>query len=139
MGYYSHVTGRIEITPPLRWVDVQASDFVNDPWMRTGKEVAYEIKEAIEDTGEGVITRRHAVAIVASNEETAKFYELDRHLADAVREVLRAGSRVSGHLIRSGESQGDVERLRATNDHNEPVISERAALYWPDGTRVVDQ
>lgn len=135
MGYYSGVDGRIEITPPLRWADVRDSEFLTRG-ANARNCVAFEVEETAEDTDDGTVTVKRAVAIVPAWEDDAKFYRIQDELGQIVSLALRApgGPReLTGHLVRTGDEQGDVERYRVENGR---VATEKASLRWPDGTEV---
>lgn len=129
MGYLSTVTGRIAITPPIPLRDVALSAFINS------SDVKYDIETAEEEVSEGTLVRRRVVAIVPFTDDRFTAYDLVQHLTDAVREVAVHGSECTGWLIRKGEQQGDIERLRIADGR---VVVEKARLIWPDGT-VVEQ
>lgn len=132
MGYNSRVTGRIEIQPPLRWATIRSSDFT--PVNRRSESVVYELEDQTLDTNDGQHTVIRAVAVVPAVEDRQSHYGLDDELAQIGREVIAAGSRLHGWLIRSGEEQGDVQRY--TIGDSGVVITEAARLSWPDGTAV---
>jgi hypothetical protein len=131
MGYYSIVTGSIAIEPPLPLPTIKDSRFLPRLVDENQLEVKYLIDEAW-------IPAR-AVAIVPAWEEGEphKAYYLEEQLALIAEEVLSAGSRLSGHLIRKGEVQGDVERYGLGQGHaaNE-IVSEKAVLRRPSGEEV---
>lgn len=133
MGYDSRLTGRIAITPPLRWADVRASRFLkaNNRASSQPSDVVFDIQ--VEDTDDGTV--QQAIAIVPADQEAFSRYTLDEDLAEIAREVIGLGSYLDGYIVREGEEQGDVERYHV-EDGAGPVVSEKASLRWPDGTEV---
>lgn len=119
MGYYSYLSGRIVVEPPVRRDALPVdSRFLDGIW----SDVCYEFSNAA------------VVAIVpAETEERVKAYKLEAHLRGAVLEVRALGSDIgAGWIVREGEEQGDVARYRV--DKAGQVVGERAVLTWPDGT-----
>jgi hypothetical protein len=136
MGYYSTVTGRIAIRPPLPWSAIRDSRFLPDRAEANYLEVQYEVAETVEETGDGTVSRKQAMAVVPSFEDSYKAYDLADTLAEINTEIVAAGSLLWGYLVRKGEEQGDVERYGIQNGTTDTVSTEKARLSWPDGTAV---
>lgn len=134
MSYYSIFTGDFQIQPPLPWSAVRDSKFLAARTKNSSLEVAYEIEETTEDTDEGVVIRKRAVAVVPTWKDSYSARYLEEQLRQIAAEVGAAGARLRGHLVREGEAQGDVERY--FQDDTGHIVSETATLTWPDGTKV---
>jgi hypothetical protein len=133
MGYLSSVYGEVVITPPLPWKAVDPT------WLdRSTRAVYMRVEETSEEVPEGVLLKRHVVAIAPARGEDYGASSLEPHLRDAVREVVSAGATCRGELMRVGRESdpGDVERLRVGYDGTTCVHVEKARLTWPDGTEV---
>jgi hypothetical protein len=130
MGRLSRLTGRIQISPPLRWADFKDSEFRESA--RENRAVVFVEQTESQDTVDGVIERRAAVALVPCTGDSAKFYDLEDDLTLFVHEHGDART-LTGYLVREGDEQGDVERYSIVDGL---VVREKAELRWPDGTAV---
>jgi hypothetical protein len=127
MGYYSTLSGRIQIKPPLRWAEFKDSDlFTRDNPVA----LTFDVDIDLTDTDTGVTEVRTAVAVVPAWEGQAKYYDLEVDLR-AFLTAFGKGRTFVGHLVRSGEEQGDVERYSFTANG---LLVEKAELRWPDGS-----
>lgn len=134
MGYYSRVTGRIAVVPPVPFTALAASRFFPDnrtvmDWLT---DVKHEVTESALPGVPGAV-QRMVVAIVPVCDGPRKFYDLADELDAAVSEIRAAGSGVQGEFVRTGEEQGDVERYWVSGDC---IVREKAELRWPDGSLV---
>jgi hypothetical protein len=120
----------------LTWAKVRDSKFLPDRAEASYLELRYEIVETVEETNEGTVSRKQAVAVVPSFEDSYKAYDLADTLAEINTEIMAAGSLLWGYLVRKGEEQGDVERYGIQNGTTDTVATEKARLSWPDGTAV---
>lgn len=138
MGYLSRLTGRMEITPPMRWAHVRDSRFLASSGADTC--VRYEVETVTEDTDDGEQTIRQAVAVVPRYGDWIKAYTLVDDLANIADEVHRAGSCLTGYLYRKGERTTDVDRLRVDgwDSRRRTVVVQTAEMRWPDGSKVTD-
>jgi hypothetical protein len=136
MGYCSTVTGRIAIRPPLTWAKVRDSKFLPDRAKTGNVAVRYEIEEHVEETDEGTVNRKQAVAVIPAWEDPYEAYDLFDDLKEINIEIVSAGSILWGYLVRKGQEQGDVERYGIQNGTTATVMTEKAILSWPDGTAV---
>lgn len=65
MGSFANITGRIEIEPPIPW-----GEFALSQYFRVFRDrnyphsLLFEVEETTEDTDDGVLVRRKAIAIV---------------------------------------------------------------------------
>lgn len=126
MGYYSRLSGEIQIDPPLRWSEIKDSRF-----LPINADLVYRLTVECgeDDNGERTVVR--AVAIKPATDQAWKHDDIPALLAEIVAE--HPDRRYAGHLIRIGEEQGDVERYRVQDGQ---VVSEQARIAWPDGTTV---
>lgn len=65
MGSFANITGRIEITPPIPWKELSDSPYYRAFRDRTYPHgLLFDVVETTEDTDEGVLIRREAVAVI---------------------------------------------------------------------------
>ena len=131
MGYYTHVTGRIEIDPPIPWGAFKDSPFQRtfvDVDTRPFLDVAFEVDETETYTAEGLVLVRRAVAVVPVLEDSYKAYYIVENLQALVDDYPE--HRFVGCLEGEGEEQGDVWRLRVNDDHEVEKI--KPEIVWPD-------
>lgn len=131
MGYYSRLQGEITIDPPLTWSEVKDS-----PFLIGRSSLRLQIEEQRTETHDG---EQHVARWVVAIEdryagEGVKHYAVADELASIAQ--TWPDRTYSGHLVRVGEGTGDVERYRIERGR---VISEQAALVWPDGTSAVTE
>jgi hypothetical protein len=130
MGYYSRVSGSIRINPPLTWAECKATGLLVEANKNVDSDVRLEIETETRDTEDGVVTTHRGVALIPAWEDEAKYYRLDDSLSRAV--ALAGGNHTfTGHLVREGEEQGDVERYSIVDGQ---VVTEKARMTWADGT-----
>ena len=124
MGYYSSLSGQIDIDPPL-----DARELRTCVWLRPTANIHVEISETQVDTDDGVLTKKSGPTLVPYGEHT-KAYDLEENVSAFVAEY--AGShRCNGSITVEGEDAGDVWRIRVVNN---VVVRETARVVWPDGT-----
>lgn len=76
MGYYTTVSGEIRIEPPIPWAEIRSSQFVPGGEF----EAVLVVEETSEDTPEGTLVRKQAVAITPCSEDGFKAYHLVEHV-----------------------------------------------------------
>ena len=127
MGYYTHVTGRITIEPPLPWGQITGSRYLPE---KLGGEFSGGINLAViettHETDEGTLTKRSAVAI-EPYEDSFKAYTTEEELQALVKE-FGEGRRFSGHLYGEGEEQGDMWKLEVVDGE---VVKVTPTVTWP--------
>ena len=130
MGYSSRLYGEIRISPPLKWSEFRDLDiYTNDERDRL---LRLRVSELTTNTEVGEVVIRTAVAIEDTLEgESRKCYSLEEELAVIAQTFPMR--EFSGHVIRAGEENGDIERLTIVNGR---LVTEQAILTWPDGSRV---
>lgn len=134
MGYGSTLRGEILIHPPLTWEEYKDTPFIPNPhatsytFLRV--ERATPVDGAPKPPKEG--GPEFVAVALRGIEDQWSMYTLEEELVRFVA-AFKYGHTFSGHLIRSGKEQGDVERFTIVNGE---LVSEQAELRWPDGTEV---
>ena len=134
MGYVTHFTGEIAITPPIPWGDIKTSPFMpeNARGNRNGKDVMFRIEQVERDTPEGTLIARSAVALVSTWEDDARGYNIVDHVQEAVD--AHPGHEFTGRLDCEGEEAGDLWRLEV---HGRRAVKVTPRIVWPDGSEGV--
>lgn len=129
MGYTSRYSGDIRIDPPLTWAEIRDS-----PHLPSGARCAHTcvrliLEETVQDTDEGVLTKRSAVGIEVCSEAHNHYRVLDE--VNAI--VSQHEANYSGYLEARGEDgdqwrisvvdRGDIDGVHV--ERFEPVIT------WP--------
>lgn len=130
MGYRTHVTGELNITPPLVWSEIRDTPFnassldSYDGLM----EVKLRIQEVRVETDEGSLIRKTASTLIGAFEEGYKAY----HLVDHVQMAVDAfpGHTWTGRFDCEGEENGDLWRV-VIRDGRAVKVTPR--IVWPDG------
>jgi len=127
VGYYSRITGVITIAPSLKW-----SEYKDKGLTETGApdwpSVVLRTHEEERDGEGGVMFVRWADGIIPATDESVKAYDLEAEVR-AIVTTFRAGHTFTGYLEISGESQGDLWRLRIRNGRVVRVVS---LVTWPE-------
>lgn len=129
MGYISTLSGELVIEPPLKW-----SEYRDSSWIQANAtDLCVKLDEHTDtrETDEGTVIARTARAVVPRYSE-GKMHNLAADLR-TVAKTWGDTHTFSGYLIRDGEESGDVERYWIDGT---TVKSEKAWLFWPDGTEV---
>jgi hypothetical protein len=135
MAYLSRVTGRIQITPPLRWAVINDSKFLPSRTVLGDGSVHYDIHERETATSDGKVVVIVATGVVAGvGGQPYKAYSLREDLDEIGKEIAAAGATWSGALVRVGDDLGDIERFRVGAIGR--IVQEKALLRWPDGSEV---
>lgn len=130
MGYYSHMSGRLEATPALDQKDIDAS-----AWGESGDSDLFVFNQGADDTvslvdGEITVVPGVKTTIAESRtEEEFKAYSTDSEVQEFVKWATSKGSTVTGFLILKGED-GAIHRIRIDGTK---VVSEEPQLIWPNG------
>ena len=130
MGYLSSINGRIDIDPPLNAAEYRT--LIGGPDFGS---VKVETNETSRDTDDGTLLVLTGTAIVPAWDDDMKAYEFVANVKGAVATLAEIGTgrRLNGVLVRAGEDQGDVERVRVVDN---VCHVEMASLTWPDGANV---
>lgn len=129
MGYYTRVSGEIQIDPPITWGELTGSPFLEDSSEWRQVRLAVDIERI--ETDEGTLTKRSASRIVPSGEDSYKCYEIEDHLRTLVKEFGN-GRDFTGRLDGEGEENGDMWRMRVDGDLKVEMIKvEPAWPTWP--------
>jgi hypothetical protein len=130
MGYYTSVTGQIDISPPLTWNEIKDSPFLPESVARLEwRDVMLNVEVDINETDEGTLTRRYANAVVPSTDDSFKAYDIEDHLAELVR-LHGDGRTFTGRLEGHGEETSDMWRLCIRDGK---VAKDVPRIVWPDG------
>ena len=126
MGYYSRMTGRIDINPPLPWALFKDSPALRGRAGGLGTDVALVVETETFDTEDGVLTKRRAVAVEAAVGDSTKNYFVVEHLQAVID--LAPGRTFTGYLECVGED-GDVWRVKVVNGEAREI---KPIMTWPD-------
>ncbi|MGR6922621.1 DUF6205 family protein [[Actinomadura] parvosata] len=133
MGYTSHITGEITVTPPIPWGELQSNPA--GPFYRTSDNKEWDrltwlrlVEEPVE-TRDGTLIRKQAIAIRPSEADELRVDGLGRE----VQAILDAhpGHTFDGVLLVTGEESPDIWRVRIIDGR---AVEERPRIVWPDGT-----
>lgn len=127
MGYYTRVTGELQIEPPLNWAEIKDSEFAPERAKRTDLDVQLEVVEESVDTAEGELIRRTAASLVVRWPDSFKAYNLVDHVQWAIDAF--PGHTFTGRLECEGEENGDLWRV-VIRDGRALRIEPR--IVWPD-------
>lgn len=119
-GYYSTLSGRIEIEPSLSRAEMRATGYDRESALVNDRLIMITTEEAENGT----------TTIVPVNSGGEKMSTVGVELQELCKHPILEGRKLTGYIVRSGEEQGDVERFDGTGQ------SERAQLRWPDGSEV---
>ncbi|MFI8351243.1 DUF6205 family protein [Streptomyces sp. NPDC085596] len=128
MGYYTRVTGEINIEPPLTWQEFKDSPFLpgsaNDS---TAYDVRLRADEETVDTDDGQLIRKTASTVLPRWDDSFKAYNLIEH----VQAIIDAfpGHTFSGRLDCEGEETGDLWRVVIRDGRAVKVTPQ---IVWPD-------
>lgn len=139
MGYCTRFFGEIRIDPPISWSRIKDSPFArkgsNGWWERDLKfHIVEETTDVSDERGEGTLIRREAVAIVTSEEDDSRGYNIVEHLQQVVT-AYGEGRTFTGRLYAEGEEAGDLWRLEV---HDGRAVRVEPRIVWPDGSEGLD-
>lgn len=133
MGYNSRLTGFIDIDPPLTFSEIR--EMRRESAQTSGRGLFYfDIKEDDVETNEGVLAKQTCPRISVANGSELRAYDAEAELREMVRWAAAEGRRFIGTILVLGEENGDIWRLRVSDDGK--VIKETAEITWPDGAKV---
>lgn len=125
MGYYSSVTGDLELSRPINYTEIEAvqasMEYENYPY-------SLEIETEHIDTPEGKLIKQTCRTITTDNSDSGKYYGLESDTQTMIN-ALPADVTVSGYVQRDGEEVGDMERIHVLGRR---VVSVKAEITWPD-------
>ncbi len=133
MGYYTRVTGRIEIHPPIPWGRVKDSGYLaGDPygWPKNDGSVLLRVDEHHREVELGYVVEKAAIAIDPSSEDSYRAYSVDTDVQRIVDQYGK-GHTFTGYLHGEGEENGDVWRVYVDEYHL--VHRVEPAVSWPSG------
>lgn len=124
MGYYTNLTGRIEISPPVPW-----SKLLGTALTEFGDGV---LRVSVVDTGEGTLTiTAEGLAVEPYTDDSVRAHHPTEDLARIVDAL--PGHEFTGYIYGAGDETGDYWRLSVVDGR---AVMEEAHLVWPDGTWV---
>jgi hypothetical protein len=130
MGYESHWSGEIRITPPLTWTEIRQSPFVQDVKLR--------LDEQIEDTPTGQVRTVTTAAIEPLvTGQAFNGYAIEEELQAVINahpDHHFSGAIVARPLDPDGTPWRYVVTPSALTDQK--VIRQEPRIVWPDGTEV---
>lgn len=130
MGYYSRLSGRIKIDPPLSWSEIVNTGFDPDTARAGLMAVMIDVDVTVADADDGILTTKRGIAIVPTQETDGKFYDWELKMVALCENPVFANRILTGHIIRAGEDRGDVQRIDGRGN------SETVRMTWPDGSSV---
>ena len=122
MGYYTSMTGELQIEPPAKWSEIKDSLY-----LQVGKELFHiEVEEVEVVCDEGLLITKRGVAVIPYEEGT-KAYTVDEDLKELVDSL--PGHKFVGCIEGEGEENSDMWRLYVRNGK---VIKHTVRAQWPD-------
>jgi hypothetical protein len=130
MGYQTHYSGEVTITPPLEWHEFKDSPFLEanlNFGLGGWKDVCLRVDEDDVETDQGVLTKKISDAVVPIQEDPYKGYEIETHLKECIESFPYHN--FEGQLDAEGEDAGDLWRLVVRNSMVRRV---NAQIVWPE-------
>lgn len=127
MGYESHWSGEIRITPPLTWADIKRGPGLQDVTLR--------LDETVEETPTGQVRTVTANAITPISGGAYNGYDIETEIQAVVN--AHPDHQFSGAIVgRPVDSDGTTFRYTVTKSAltNQRVVREVPRIVWPDGT-----
>lgn len=128
MSYETSMHGEIEIDPPILWRDIRGSVFLPENAVKgtrlNRRDIMFLILERTEDTDDGTLTRKEAVALVPTHSSYAG--NIDEHLQEVVDAFPDHEFR--GRIDGEGENNTDMWRLKVVNRR---ATRFEPTLLWP--------
>lgn len=139
MGYYSNVSGRIEIKPVVPFsklrqlISKDLAKPLGDKYYRGDRSAQVEYQFSNEFSPSGTITIYEGLAIVGAYEESYKAYTLHEDVQEIVNILGAETHQFLGHLEIEGEGYGsgepDLWRLKVKGGKVQEI---RPKLVWPE-------
>ena len=123
MSYYTDVSGKIRISPPITWPEMKTSPFVDDDNL----DVRLDIEVETVDTSDGELIRRTAYDLIPATDEAYRV----RHLVEDVQKAIDAfpGHVFTGTLHCDGEDSSDLWRVVVCDGR---AVKVEPRIVWPD-------
>lgn len=136
MSYQATVSGFFAVSPPLNWLEIKESGFLEESqgsrFPRTSIVLNVESAETETDQGVSQIFTSN-VAVPCGRAFDCR--NLDEEAENFVTAMNAIGRTVKGVMLVQPHDYGDGEVWRVVVDEN-GVKKEMAELKWPDGTSV---
>lgn len=126
MSYYTDMTGRVDISPPLTWAEIKNSKHYPGSREFGSTDLAFELCERDLDMVDGTLHVVTAVAIVPIDGET-NGRTAEAELRELV-EVFGHAHAFSGRIDGEGEDNVDMWRLKVADN---AVTKYKAIITWP--------
>jgi hypothetical protein len=122
VGYESHWSGEIRITPPLTWAEIKRGPGLQDITLR--------LDETVEDTPTGQVRTVTADAITPVSGGAYNGYDIDTEIQAVID--AHPTHQFSGAIVaRPLDPDGTMFRF-AVDDRR--VVRQEPRIVWPDGT-----
>lgn len=134
MGYETELSGEIEIHPHIPWKYVRESVFLPGNATRgqrlNGRDIMFRIAEHVEETDEGTLTIKSAVALLPThNGYAGKIVDHVQEVVDSFPEYDFSNGRIDAEGEGDGVGQDpDVWRLKVVD---RVATKFRPTLVWP--------
>lgn len=131
MGYESHWSGEIRITPPLTWAEVRQGPFAQDITLR--------LDETVEDTPTGQVRTVTSAAITPISGGAYNGYDIETEIQAVID--ANPSHHFSGAIVaRPVDPDGGMWRYVVTPSalSNQRVVRQEPRIVWPDGTEVTE-
>lgn len=135
MGYYSKVTGALDVSPQLVGDQINNVRALDPDYL--GYFLHWQVRQLIVPTevavaGEKVVVQAQipVAGVLVAEGTSGKTYELEKQVRALVAEFYEDGRVVNGLLRIEGEEAGDIWRIKI--EANQVTVQE-AILMWPDG------
>ena len=129
MGYHSHVSGEITITPPISWKELQEKGYNKEGrWTSDWTHVRLEVEAETVSTDDGELTRYTAEAIVPSTDDSFKAYGLTKHVQKIVDDFPEHDF-TGGYFQVEGEDNVDLWRVYVRRGK---TIEVKPEIKWPE-------
>lgn len=129
MGYESHWSGEIRITPPLTWAEIKRTPGLQDVTLR--------LNEQTEDTPTGQVRTVTSAAITPISGSAYNGYDIETEIQRVID--AHPGHHFSGAITaRTVDPGGGTFRFTVTPSAltDQKVIRQEPRIVWPDGTEV---
>jgi hypothetical protein len=134
----ARITGRIRITPPITWRELDGKRWAIGPDGRRYPDAVVEVDHQEMDTGQGVLSVRLGVAIIPEGGET-NGYTLTEDVDRIVHEFATAPDgttrRFEGWLHLVWAAGEEIHRVHVVDG---AAVEARPQVVWPVGARDED-
>ncbi len=123
MGYYTNLSGKMLIEPPLTWEKIKDSKYItSDAWP-----LGIKVKSESIETETGTFDKKSGVEVTIPEDSLKEAYTIDEDLQELV--CAFPGHRFVGVIEGSGEEDADMWRLYVRHGK---VIRTAVQVSWPE-------